>query len=192
MEGDGWSHVAFAAASSCSTTSNEYGTLAPCHALPMPGFRPLGLPSAANSHPSLCSSILYQRCGSSRQRGLLPRLDYLVQPNSHRIDQLWLRHSEQGFSCPRPPENLKQNIHIDGLLERLVRCFHTMTCIPVIGRKDVDILQDFMSWINSLRMYDILSSLKSRSRGFIMTVLGSFSQNFGVAVRFVESLWSFP
>jgi hypothetical protein len=67
-----------------------------------------------------------------------------------------------------------------------------MTCIPVIGRKDVDILQDFMSWINSLRMYDILSSLKSRSRGFIMTVLGSFSQNFGVAVRFVESLWSFP
>jgi hypothetical protein len=51
MEGDGWSHVAFAAASSCSTTSNEYGALAPCHALPMPGFRPLGPPSAANSHP---------------------------------------------------------------------------------------------------------------------------------------------
>jgi len=52
MEGDGWSHVPFVAASSCSTTSRvQYGAPASFHALP--GFQPLvpvGLLSA-NSQP---------------------------------------------------------------------------------------------------------------------------------------------
>jgi hypothetical protein len=41
------------------------------------------------------------------------------------------------------------------ILERLARHWRAMTCSLVIGRKVVDILQDFMLWINSLRIYGI-------------------------------------
>jgi hypothetical protein len=46
-----------------------------------------------------------------------------------------------------------------------------------MGRKVVDILQDFRLWINSLRVYGI-SLLKSRDREFIMTELGFFLAKF--------------
>jgi hypothetical protein len=39
--------------------------------------------------------------------------------------------------------------------ERLARRCRAMTCSPMIGRKVVDILQDFRLWINSLRVYGI-------------------------------------
>jgi hypothetical protein len=48
-----------------------------------------------------------------------------------------------------------------------------MTCSLVIGRKVVDILQNFRLWINFLRVYGI-SQLKTRDRGFTMIELGNF------------------
>jgi hypothetical protein len=93
--------------------------------------------------------------------------------------QVWL-------SLPQP-----LLICIRGETRKTGAALRAMTCSPVMGRKVVDILQDFRLWINSLRVYGI-SLLKSRDREFIMTELGFFWQNFRVVVRFVEILWSFP
>jgi hypothetical protein len=47
----------------------------------------------------------------------------------------------------------------------------------MMGKKVVDILNDFRLWINSLRVYGI-SYIKSSDRGFIMIELGDFFAKF--------------
>jgi hypothetical protein len=49
----------------------------------------------------------------------------------------------------------KQRVMFNKLLERLAWHCRAMTCSPVMGSKVVDILQDFRSWNNFLRVYGI-------------------------------------
>ena len=105
MEGDGWSRVAFAGASLPVRRGRaEHGALAShpsmrCQAFVRPRSpHPLG----ANGHPSLCSSILYQRRWAQRDcaRVLWIRADHWYSQTGTKSSL----NPAQGSSCTKPPK----------------------------------------------------------------------------------------